>query len=781
MRHFEISEDYATSPVSPLRPSKARFARNVLLRSVAGLVVIGLSACQTVEGFKRDMSGQKVAPRVEPGSGGALITGNANEPYTRITGATLEENSVGYDLKRGPRRYVEPVNATPNSSRQNYATTLPSDVASVPSLADSNAPISSDGVSRTAPRTRVRTVEAYIAPLSVPQFVDIAFGEMLKLPFVIGKDVAAMNDIVQLRSSGTMTGANFQNLVTEVLKEYGVRVVPENGSYKIIKDEALRSRMPRFIKSRARPRTRQDLRPVIQFVQLEAVAANSMLLMLQEAFKNKAEAIRIQANPQNNFITLSGLPEDVNLALSIIDELDELDFAGAQVKKYSPQFWNADEFAKVLENALKVEGWEVTSNPTVNRTIFLMPVEYSNDLFIFAKTAQAHSRVTEWLGELDRPAQGGDAKQIFIYQVKNVAAEDLANTANNVLSNRGNIAGFATAQGAQNAEQNGNSIVNVRGGTAGGDGGGLTSSNTRFIVDPSGNRIVFSGTSNDYAKLVALLEQLDTPAPEVLIEVQIAEVSLEDSTNIGLDFSLTDIGLGDLTTASASTAGLGVGSTGLTIGLLGNDIDATLNAFANNRRVKILSTPILTARSGTQASIQVGRDIPVLTSQRAANNQDGVGQTDILQSISYRSTGVLMNIEPIVFSDNRIDLTISQEVSSEVDTAGSTIASPTISNRSIETQLSLEDGQTAVMGGLIQRSLTVDDKGVPFFKDIPIIGRAFRNEGISEDNTELVILITAYVLRGQTDKAQFVRRLSGDIDAMMADDSRLLTLKPRNF
>jgi general secretion pathway protein D len=75
----------------------------------------------------------------------------------------------------------------------------------------------------------------------------------------------------------------------------------------------------------------------------------------------------------------------------------------------------------------------------------------------------------------------------------------------------------------------------------------------------------------------------------------------------------------------------------------------------------------------------------------------------------------------------------------------------------------------------------VDDKGVPFFKDIPIIGRAFRNEGISEDNTELVILITAYVLRGQADKAQFVRRLSGDVDRLMADDSRLLTLQPRNF
>jgi len=223
-----------------------------------------------------------------------------------------------------------------------------------------------------------------------------------------------------------MTGANFQALVTEALKEYGVRVVPENGSYKVIQDTALRSRVPKFIKSRARARTRSDLRPIIQFVEMQAVDANSMHAILRETFQNKTDVIRIKSNPRNNYLTLSGLPEDVNVALAIIKDLDELEFAGSQVKKYTPQFWNVDEFATVVERALSIEGWEVTTNPTVSRTIFLMPVEYSNDLFIFAKSSQAHARVTNWLSELDRPVQGGDAKQIYIYQVKNVAAQELA-------------------------------------------------------------------------------------------------------------------------------------------------------------------------------------------------------------------------------------------------------------------------------------------------------------------------------------------------------------------
>ena len=156
-------------------------------------------------------------------------------------------------------------------------------------------------------------------------------------------------------------------------------------------------------------------------------------------------------------------------------------------------------------------------------------------------------------------------------------------------------------------------------------------------------------------------------------------------------FFVDDLGSNNVGLTARST-GLGLGGSGLNIGLLSGNVDASINAFASNRRVKILSTPIIVARSGGVAELQVGTDVPVITSQRAANNQNGTGATDILQSIDYRSTGVLTSIEPIVFSDNRIDLTISQEVSSTIDVQNSSIASPTISNRTIHTQLSLEDG-----------------------------------------------------------------------------------------
>lgn len=460
-------------------------------------------------------------------------------------------------------------------------------------------------------------------------------------------------------------------------------------------------------------------------------------------------------------------------ALVIISQLDELNFAGAQVRRYTPKYWDVEEMSQALAQALRREGWQVATELNQTRTISLMPVTYSNDLFIFAKTAAAHRRVDRWLTELDRPVQGGDQEQIYIYQVRNVDAEILAETANAALTGRSVSLPAALGDGpAQGQPVQGQAAQ----GQAGFGGGG----GTIFTVDLIGNRILFSGTANEYEKLIKLLKQLDTPAPEVLIEVKIAEVTLTDETSYGVEFFIDDIG-SETIQATAQTGGLGLGSSGITFSVLTGNVDAAVNAFASNSRVKVLSTPTLVARSGGSSSIQVGQDVPIITSQRAASTQAGDGPLDILQAVDYRSTGVLMEIEPIVFSEDRIDLTIIQEVSSTLATANSTINSPTISNRTISTQLSLEDGQTAVMGGLIQEDIIRDDTGVPILKDIPLIGQVFSNDALSTTRTELLVLITAYVLRGQEDKSRFVRYLSDRIDQAVLDESRLTTLLPKQF
>lgn len=705
------------------------------------------------------------------------------------TGVSVDELSPTHGVVRPAKTKKPKTNLSRASS--GYTVQTPSQIGQVPVLSDSSG-MNTGRKNAKAPKLKVKTIDAYVQAMSISKFVELVFGEMLKVPYVTGAEVAKRNEIIQLRSSGEIKAQDFLELVKTALEEYGIRVVPENGVYRIVDDKVLRASMPRFIKSRARLRTRGDLRPVVQFVEMQAVDANAMVSFLQQAYGRVSDKLKFSANPQTNYVILSGLPENVDAALAIIRSMDELQYAGSQVRRYTPKYWDAEELGKELIRALTVEGWQVGSDLRITRSIHIMPVKYSNDLFIFSRSKPAQERVTRWLQEFDRPISGGDTSQIWVYQVENVDAVVLAETANSVLAAQQNQASLnGNRSGATSARQSRTGRVQTpRGGLGGrasaqdtgsGDpfGGGFGAGNM-FSVDTLGNRIIFNANANEYDQYRKLLEALDTPAPEVLIEVQIAEVSLKDDTNFGVEMFIDDLG-GSTVRGTAETKGLGLGDSGLTVGLLSGNVDATLNAFATNSRIKILSTPVLTARSGGSANIQVGTDVPIITSQRAANNQNGTGPTDVLQNIQYRKTGVILNIEPIVFGDNRIDLTITQEVSSTLDTANSGVASPIISNRSISTQLSLEDGATAVLGGLIQENRVTKDSGVPLLKDIPVVGQAFSADGYSVDRTELVVLITAYVLQGQADKNVFVEKFKRRIDNRLKDEDKLVTLVPKTF
>ncbi len=699
--------------------------------------------------------------------GTALMGLSACETTNSIRALSAESNNVGLRVQR-----PDPVAGGQLENKASESTvekTPPlSDIASVPSIAELHRERQSN-VSAKPPKIPVKTVQAYVTPSPLPEFIDVAFGEMLKVPYVTGPGVAARKDVVQLRSSGTLSGKDFLDLVQSALREYGVRVVPENGVYRILEDQALKARMPRYIRSRAQPGTPKSLRPVIQLVELYAVDANSMVGLLKQAVGG-SKNVKITAQPLKNTITLSGLPDEVDAILSIIKELDELNYAGSTVQRYSPVYWEAKALAKEVGKILSVEGWQVTNNILAPRAINLLPIEYSNDIFIFSRNKEVSERTNIWLKELDRPVKAGDSSQLFIYQVANVDAIDLAETANAAMN--------AGSTNKEQIRQGGGAAVSS---TSEGSGRKARrgAPGDKFVVDPIGNRLIFSGTVNEYERVLPLLKQLDRPPAEVLIEVTIAEVTLNDSTKFGLEFFINDIGANNFKN-TFGTQGLGVGSTGFNVAIAKGDVTLNANTLATNSDIKVLSTPRLMARSGGSANITVGTDVPVITSQRAANSQSTSGVTDVLQTVSYRKTGVILNIEPIVFSNNRVDLTISQEVSATLDSGNSAIASPTISNRSLETQLSLEDGQTAVLGGLMQDTMTQKETGVPFLKDIPLIGNAFSSDAVTSDRTELLVLITAYIMRGQEDKTAFVDSLTKEINASLGKTGSLVTLLPRN-
>lgn len=234
---------------------------------------------------------------------------------------------------------------------------------------------------------------------------------------------------------------------------------------------------------------------------------------------------------------------------------------------------------------------------------------------------------------------------------------------------------------------------------------------------------------------------------EALIEVTIAEIRLTDTLNLGVEWAIRNAGIDGNKLSFGTLGALGIGSSGLSFAVL-NDVGQTravVNALAKDERFSILSSPRLLTKSGSEARIQVGSEVPILTSQQSTST-NVQGNPTILQAIQYRSTGVLLSVKPTIHAGDRIDIEVSQEVSEATTNTTSDISSPVISNRKVATNLTLKDGATVILGGLISENRDLTDTGIPFLKDVPGLGALFRTQGTTNRKTELIILITPYII-----------------------------------
>lgn len=336
---------------------------------------------------------------------------------------------------------------------------------------------------------------------------------------------------------------------------------------------------------------------------------------------------------------------------------------------------------------------------------------------------------------------------------------------------------FGQGRGGLQAQQ-----LAGRGGAAANQAGGAVPGGGAITIDSAGNRILFTGTANQYGLVRNLLQQLDTPARQVRVEVVVAEVTLTDETRSGIDFFLTgESVLGGVfsggtqaTPGGASTIALN--NTGLVGAFSRGNIRANINAFASNNKVNILSRPSVAVRSGGTATMNVGAEVPFIQQQQTPT---GGTTTDVIQTVSYRQTGVILNVAPVIYGDDRVDLQISQEVSEPRDNSNPQIASPIFDSRTASTTLSLVDGQTAVIGGMIQDNFGKGNRGIPFIKDVPVLGQAFRTDTVTGRKTELVLLITPVIIHDPEEMSALALQATNSInDAFRNGRGGSYTLTP---
>jgi general secretion pathway protein D len=191
-----------------------------------------------------------------------------------------------------------------------------------------------------------------------------------------------------------------------------------------------------------------------------------------------------------------------------------------------------------------------------------------------------------------------------------------------------------------------------------------------------------------------------------------------------------------------------------------------INALQSRTNVKMLSAPHIMAADNREAHILVGDSVPILTSTSGVNVAAGVSNNLLaVNSVQYRDTGTILTILPQVNSKGLVNMQLRQEVSAVGATTFGNTNSPSFTTREAETTVVIHDGETVIIGGIINDTVRHNRSGVPFIMDVPVLGWAFRTNSDTTDRTELIVLITPYVVREREEAravtAEFESRLEG--------------------
>jgi general secretion pathway protein D len=272
-----------------------------------------------------------------------------------------------------------------------------------------------------------------------------------------------------------------------------------------------------------------------------------------------------------------------------------------------------------------------------------------------------------------------------------------------------------------------------------------------IIPDSRTNSLLIRASKQDFELIRAAVEQVDVRPLQVLIEVVIAELRRDRSLSFGVAADLPAQRLdGTGATVSGSTTGLGSGDFVLTVLKLGSfDLNATLSAAASRGDVTILSRPVvLAANNDESAEIMVGSQRPFVQVQRALPTDAPLRD----QVIQFKDVGTRLTVRPTISDDGYVTLRVTQEVNAA--TAEVAFSAPVISTRTIQTQLLVKDGHTAVLGGLADRQRDVTRAGIPILSAIPIIGGLFGRHVTHATETELFVFLTPRVIHTDQDLDQ---------------------------
>jgi general secretion pathway protein D len=643
-----------------------------------------------------------------------------------------------------------------------------------------------------------------------------AASEIIGFNYVLSPDVRGK---VTVQTSGRIAQEEVFGVLLAILEVHGFTAVKAGNLYKIIRIEGARERaVPTIVGSTPDPnRTSDEI--ITQIVAIKYSSVNDLSALLTPLKSTRGTLI---AHRETNVLIITDTASNITRLLDII-RLVDVQVAGDELQIIPVTYADSAELATILTQ-LFASGRIRTTAPgtpptpvapqppgvqppgpagapggSAERAPLIIPERRSNSLIVHAKKHEVET-IRRLVLQLDVNIYGG--RRVFIYYAENAKSKDLAATLNSIYGAReGSSGGGPGGPAGPSPTTPGRTQPPTTPPPVGGIGAGaseiLAEGQVRFIADEITNAVIVTTFPRSWVEIENTIKQLDRMPRQVLIEVLVAEVTLTDELRLGIDwavrqgrFNIANVNTGPpgLPTSTGPDGGLitlprpVAGPTAL-VGPLGHGLTAwtfatdqfiaMLNALASENKVNIVSNPHVMTSENKKAVINVSTSVPIVTSQTTGQVAAATTTTTtttttagLNQTVEYRDAGVILTVTPRIGERGTVALDVKQEVNSVGPNVQPT-NSPSFIKREAETSVVLVNNMTLVLGGLIQDTVTLDNRGIPFFRDIPIFGYLFRFTGRKVEKTELLLLITPRVVGTAIDAAKItndMRRATPELD-----------------
>jgi general secretion pathway protein D len=610
----------------------------------------------------------------------------------------------------------------------------------------------------------------------------------LKLNYIVDP---AVKGVVTISTSGELKPEDLLPILETVLKMNGATVIKTGNFYRVI-PLAAAAKSPLGISTETSGAgLPEDDRMLMQIIPLKFVFAADMSKMLTPFLSEGGTVAVLDAG---NTLILVDDSLNVKRLLEILRQFDNSAFAAQRVRLLPVHNNVASALVPELEAIFSTYALSDKQTP-----LRFVPLDRVNGILVAVADPAAFNEIEQWVEKLDQPATPNGI-QTFVYKVQNSEADHLVRLLNSLrgIAGAGEGGQRTSGRGTGGAREGGGSgslqeqalqqgLGETQPGMGASSSGGGQGTGTapeqklRIITDPVSNSIIVQGTAHEYADIAKTLDKLDVVPRQVLIEARVYEVDLTGDLSFGLEYTLQQLSsstTGNAFTGSFTSANSLQLSAGMLVGQT-RQLLAFLNASENRSRVKTLSAPTVLTTDSTEARIQVGESVPVLTSQGVTSGATSAGTSLFTNTVSNEDTGIILSVTPRVTSTGLVSLRINQEISNEVPASSSSgIQSPSFTKRSVTTQAIAQDGQTIALGGLISYSYTKTTNRIPLLGDIPGLGALFGSTSYTSTETELIVLLTPRIISTLPSATAATRELEDKLKVLRREFKKDELLKP---